>query len=525
MKQHILKCAALAMALCMMVSVAAGCGGDPDEADSSNKTTATTTAASDEQKDDTSKTENSKTQSSKTKATKASKTKSSKTQSGKTQSKDNDTNVVLKGLPTDLKGATINVAGMSTCYWAKKANAKSEWDRQIYKELQTVKKNLNCKFKFSSYDSKGLTEQCIKADKAGAKFADLMVTTLWQQQSLIAAKAIQDLNAIEHLDLTKGYWDQASHREAQLYGKNFIAYTSLDGTGANANVIYFNKTLLKQVGSSDTKLYKMVTDGTWTFDTMRKLSKAAAKDIDGKSGMTSNDQWGFTGVDIRGGVSYSIFKAQGGYFTKTNSSGDITYALGDAKNIAALQLMQSWLLQDTSVYNADNGKNDHEIGVTMFNAGRVLFLGWSADAATNFTKMKNDWGIVPYPKAEKNGKYVSVISWNTQGFSVPRKVKGTNLQNVAAVMDATARQLDKIRSNKEAYMAKYVYRDSQTQKMLNIAEESASIDLCQFADLGAGGLSTIHYLFDNISYKPATRVKSVQEEATSKLNAFLKQVK
>ena len=279
------------MALCMMVSVAAGCGGDPDEADSSNKTTATTTAASDEQKDDTSKTENSKTQSSKTKATKASKTKSSKTQSGKTQSKDNDSNVVLKGLPTDLKGATINVAGMSTCYWAKKANAKSEWDRQIYKELQTVKKNLNCKFKFSSYDSSGLTEQCIKADKAGAKFADLMVTTLWQQKSLIAAKAIQDLNAIEHLDLTKGYWDQASHREAQLYGKNFIAYTSLDGTGANANVIYFNKTLLKQVGSSDTQLYKMVTDGTWTFDTMRKLSKAAAKDIDGKSGMTSNDQW------------------------------------------------------------------------------------------------------------------------------------------------------------------------------------------------------------------------------------------
>ena len=155
----------------------------------------------------------------------------------------------------------------------------------------------------------------------------------------------------------------------------------------------------------------------------------------------------------------------------------------------------------------------------------VVCCSWSADAATNFTKMKNDWGIVPYPKAEKNGKYVSVISWNTQGFSVPRKVKGTNLQNVAAVMDATARQLDKIRSNKEAYMAKYVYRDSQTQKMLNIAEESASIDLCQFADLGAGGLSTIHYLFDNISYKPATRVKSVQEEATSKLNAFLKQVK
>lgn len=527
MKQHILKCAALLMTLCMMVAVVAGCGGDPEQNDTSNKTTTTTAEVKNDSEDngDTDKTESSKSKASKSTKVKTTKAKTTKANTNRSGSKDNDGNTVAAGLPSNLKGATIKVAGMDNCYFAKKSNSKSEWDRQIYNELQAVQKSLNCKFSFAKYDSENLTAQCIKADKAGAKFADLMVTTLWQQKSLILAKAIQDLNAIEHLDLTKSYWDQASHREAQVYGKNFIAYTSLDGTGANANVVYFNKTLLKQAGSSDTALYKMVTDGTWTFDEMRKLSKAATKDVDGKSGMSANDQYGFTGVDIRGGVSYSIFKAQGGYFTKTSSSGDITYALGDSKNLAALSTMQTWLLQDASVYNADKGGNNHEIGQTMFMDGRVLFLGWSADAATNFTKMKDKWGIVPYPKAEKGGKYVSVISWNTQGFSVPRKVKGTDLQNAAAVMDAVARQFDKIRGNKEAYLNKYVYGDTQIQKMLDIAEESASIDFCQFGDLGSGGLSTIHYLFDNVSNKPATRVKAVQEEATTKLNAFLKAVK
>ena len=93
-------------------------------------------------------------------------------------------------------------------------------------------------------------------------------------------------------------------------------------------------------------------------------------------------------------------------------------------------------------------------------------------------------------------------------------------------MDAIAKQFDTIRSNKEAYMQKRVYRDrAKTQEMLDIAEKSASIDFCQFGDLGAGGLSTIHYLFDNVSNDPKTRVQSVKEGAISALNTFLKAVK
>lgn len=519
MKQHVLKCAALLMALCMMVTLVVGCGGDPtdDTPTGDNKTTTTTTANGDSSDPD---------NSDKSTTTKAdsSKTNSSKT-SGNAKTTAKTTGVSVAPSATKING-TVTVAGMDNCYFALNAS-KNDWNRQIRTQLSAIEKSLNCTFKLSKYNSSDLTANAIKADKAGSKFADLMVTTLWQQKSLLAAKALQDLNSVKGLDLTKSYWDQPSRREAQIYGKNFIAYTSLDGCGANANVIYFNKTLAKQVGTSDTALYKMVTDGTWTFKQMQALSAKALKDLDGKGVdyEKGTDQYGFTGVDIRGGVSYSIFKAQGGYFTKTSSSGDITYALGDAKNISALRTMQTWLLKDKSVFNSDKNGNNHEIGMDMFIDGRVLFLGWSADAATNFTKMKDDWGILPYPKAEAKGDYVSVISWNTQGFSIPRKVKGKDLQNAALAMDAIAKQFDTIRANKEAYMNKMVYRDTQTQKMLDIAEESASIDFCQFGDLGAGGLTTIHYLFDNVSNDPATRVKSVQEAATSALNTFLKAVK
>ncbi|MGI6264090.1 MAG: hypothetical protein ACOYJY_01325 [Acutalibacteraceae bacterium] len=528
MNKLIIKCVALVMALCMMATLAA-CGGDDDATKIKDQTTGavTTTTAS---ADDPDQPEDKSTTAAQDNQSRSNASRTARTTTARTKSNgDNGNDGSNSGLPANLNGATVNVAGMSTCYFSLDAT-KSEWNRQIRNELSAIEKSLNCKFKVTNYDSSALTTNLVKADRAGSKFADLVLTTIWQQRPLMSAKALTDLNTVSGLDLTKSYFDQAARKEMQLYGKNFIAFTTLDGTAANANVLFFNKVLAKQVGTSDKELYKMVHDGKWTFAKMRDLSAKALKDIDGKAGIdysnkSGKDQYGFTGCDIRGGVSYSIFKAQGGYFTKTSSNGDVTYALGDSKNISALTQMQKWLLGDKSVFNSDKDGNNHAIGAEIFKDGRVLFLGWSADSATNWTEMKNDWGVLPYPKDKEGGKYTSVISWNTQGFCIPRKVKGTDLRNAAAVMDAIARQFNQIRDRKDAYLKSRVFRDTESQKMLKIAEESASIDFCQFGDLGAGGLSTIHYLFDDISRDPAQRVASVREEAVSALNNFLKNVK
>ncbi len=528
MKQHLLKCAALVLALCMMVTMAAGCGGTTDTDTPKDKKTTTTTAVDNNLPEDEDSQQTTKPNQSDNKT-------NNKT-NNKTTKKTESTNV--DGTKVNLNGATIKVAGMATCYFALDKNDNA-WNKRIREELAAVEKSLNCKFKLTKYDSTKLTEQCLKSDKAGTKFCDVLTTTLWQQKSLMAGKALADLNKVKGVDLTKEYWDQAARKEMQLYGKNFIGFTTLDGTSANANVVFFNKRLAQQaldkIGiktknttEAGNKLYDMVRNNTWTFDQMQKISAKAARDLTGDGKMddrTAKDQYGFAGVDIRGGVSYSIFKAKGGYFTKTSSNGDVTYALNDAVNITALKTMQTWLLKDSSVFNADKYGNNHEISAEAFAAGRVLFLGWSADSAVEFTTMKDDWGILPYPKADTKSDYVAVISWNTQGFSIPRKVKGNDLTNAALVIDGIAKQFHNIREEKDKYMQARVFRDQDTLKMLELAEKTASIDLVQFCDMGSGGLSSIHYLFDKVSNDPAQRVNSVRDEAVTALNNFLKNVK
>ncbi len=435
--------------------------------------------------------------------------------------------------------ATITVAGTGSCYFGLDKN-ENAWNKRIVEELEYVEKMLGCQFKFHFYSSSKLTEQCILADKAGDQFCDVLMTTVQQQKPLMAARALTDLNGVSRLNLGSDYFDQASQKDMRLFGKNFIAFTTLDNPASNANVIYFNKKLaqqaLSELGTNTAtpneaadKLYGMVRRGEWTFDAMQQLSQKAARDLNGNGKLevadAGRDQFGFTGVDFRDNVGYSLFKAKGGYFTKTDSQGNIIYALSDAVNITAFKVMQTWLLKDTSVYNADHDGSNHMMGQDLFFSGHALFLGWDIAGTEELSTMVDDWGILPYPKADANSDYVSVAGSNAHGFSIPRTLKGEALSNAAIVIDAIARRLHSIRQEKDKYLKARILRDADSLEMLQLAQKNAHVDLVQFCEMGEGGLSTLHYLMDDKTNDPATRIKKVRETAIKTLNDFLKKVK
>lgn len=439
---------------------------------------------------------------------------------------------------TIIKPVSIRVACMKDSILL---DDTSMWGKRIAEELDAVEKEMNATFKFITYDSASLTEEFIKADKAGSKFADIVVSTMWQQRPLVKARVLADLNAVSGLNLTKSYFDQVARRDMQLYGKNFIAFTELDGPTADVSVIYFNKKLAKTafeklgvaVDSPDAaakELYSYVDSGIWTFDRMQKISQKAAADLDGDGRMNAkspSDQYGFSGVDMRGDVAYNIFRSKGGYFTKKSSNGDIVYALDDAINITSLKTMQTWLLKDVSVYNTAAYGTSPTAIIDAFKAGRVLFLGYSADAAFEFADME-DWGILPYPGPDTkspNPVYTTASDWGAQGFCIPRKVKGWELTQAATAIDAIARRFQIIREEKNAYLAANVYSDDESARMVQETASLLAIDAVQFADLGVGGMSSIHYMFDKVSNDPAQRVKAVRNDAVKALNEYLKAVK
>lgn len=416
----------------------------------------------------------------------------------------------------------IQVAGTENSWFGLDASA-DDWNRQVCGQLEAVEKELDYTFQLKKYTPGQLVESCIKADKAGTKIADLINADLPAQSRMARAGILRDLNAVNPTFSDTSDW---KHR-VQTGGAIQAVFPVLYGVGSNAQVVYFNKELARRVGTSDTELYQMVTDGTWTFNLMQKLSSKALKDIDGEPGYGSNDQYGFTGLDFYH-AGFSIFKAQDGYFTGESANGGFSYALAEAKSIQALRFMQICLLKDRSVFHSANSDDVQN----MIYEGQVLFVGGSLADMERFGDSKQAWGILPYPKADQDAAYRTPVLWSNDmeeglgGFSIPNRVSGARVDEIAKVMETIGDRFYQIRQIGAYAPWKESLADDQTENMLDIIQQAVNtadtdilFDLEH--DLGAGGMPTIRFLMNTISNDPATRVNEVKEEVAAHLEKYL----
>lgn len=170
------------------------------------------------------------------------------------------------------------------------------------------------------------------------------------------------------------------------------------------------------------------------------------------------------------------------------------------------------------MFNSDKGTNSRNDAVDMFKDGRALFLAWTLGNRDKLSGTKGEWGMVPYPKADKNASYVGTrIDWPLPrtvdgGWSIPAGITGKRLEKAKALVNAMGAQLKTVsvtNSDTDLPMADVVRRS------LSVTDTDSWVDV--YRDMGSGGMTTLYYLFDNISNKPAARVKQVQDEAERKL--------
>ena len=418
--------------------------------------------------------------------------------------------------------AVITVASLNNSWFAQDTT-----NERIRDALRAAEQEAHCTLTISLYHADDLVRRAITADKAGSKLADILVATMRQQQVLMGTGLLRDLNTISGLNLHDSCWDQAVRRDMQVYGKNGMAVPTLDGVAAHAQVLFFNKRLAKQVGSSATRLYTLAANGSWTFKEMQGLARKALKDLDGNdiAYPKATDQYGFTSADNEYDAAYALFKSQGGCFSKTEADGQYRYSLSDNQSVTALRTMQTWFLKDKSVLPVGRMGNDTWQGRNAFQNGRVLFLSAPVSMADELAAMTDDWGLLPYPKADPDDRYVSTVADSLQGLCVPRQVKGAALQHTAAVMQAVARQLEKVQNEQAADRKKSLYRDAHIPQMLEMVKEAATVDFCQFGDMGNGGSTVVKRLLNNASVTPTELATAEKDNAQTHMNAFLRAVK
>ena len=253
------------------------------------------------------------------------------------------------------------------------------------------------------------------------------------------------------------------------YGGKQYGITPINQTAQGLylnQVFYFNKRLVKEAGYEPDDLYKWQQDGSWIWSKFEEVAlKIAQLSTD------ANPVYGTVGND---GLLYSNLVVSNGtdWILKNTDGTGYTFNGGDAKAIEALEFYKK--LYTEKIIPATEAFSDAQ----MFLDGKAGFLPDYLERAqykNTYGSMKDDYGILLFPKGPKETDYKSMDNWfNFYGIATGAQ----NPSDLAMILnyycvkssEYGANDTDTIQTMKESLV-----RDQQSINTINMISSKSMI--------------------------------------------------
>lgn len=240
-----------------------------------------------------------------------------------------------------------------------------------------------------------------------------------------------DMSTLPNADLTKEYWSPSAIDDLKVGDSVYIALNDITMNKLEwAGFLFFNKSVYDDFQIEDTfgNIYQLVRGGNWTLDVFLSMIKAANRELDGLSGISTNDVFGLvdgnaTGADYISGLGITLTKKTDDGFHELSFYGDKLIKVIDMINpvFSNPAYVKSY---DQIISGADTSGYDdqYQYARSVFTTDHSLFCGGSANATSEaaFRNMESEYGIVPNPKYDqKQENYVAEISYLASLFAIP----------------------------------------------------------------------------------------------------------
>lgn len=368
-------------------------------------------------------------------------------------------------LDVDLKGATITVYQGDAAFSSFLVSEQNTKTRKNYQEiLDTVQKKLNCKIVVKSVTEEKLRSQITASAASGKALCNIATTRMTNLGYYISAGVLADMTRLSSMDLSKDYMNRLNMLNASELGGAKYAVCSEDGR--RAWVTLYNKRILKELGYEDDYLYNLVDSKKWNYTNCRNIGKKAMKDLDGKSGMSEADQWGFLFTDHSVMTSNAILN-NGGALVKHNQDGYLSYNMLDDKVVSAVSLMSDFYLKDGTVCRLISNWQDRQ---AAFATGHSLFSFQTLEhVASVSSNMSDEFGLLPIPMMDGSSNYNSVLDWNADAITILAGQSSKEQYNSGAVIQALLSLCDKNADVYQKEMATRYLCDDESAKNMKIA--------------------------------------------------------
>lgn len=358
-------------------------------------------------------------------------------------------------------------------------------------------------------------------------WVDLMIgnSPIYQKQGVF-----MDLTENKYIDLDKPYYLGGLMDQGAIDGRlYFVSGDASLGYMKCAFCLYFNQRLVEDYKIENP--YDLVDSGKWTLDKLGEIAALTAEDLNGDGKYDTNDKLGFVVHDTNHPKGFWV-ATNSIMFTK-DTSGEWQFTYGSERDADVCnKLYKIFFANDGSYFsNVTNAVSEqhekyNQISSKFASGDIFMMTAEMDDSVLQLRNMKDDYGILPYPKYDENQEdYLSSARNTHNAFSMP--VTCSNADAAGAVLEALSS------SNYETVFPAYFEtalkvkysRDNDSARMYDIIRDTMKLD---FGYIYSNALGAVEWIF-NDSYKVensfSSNLASVKEKFKTNLATYLEDMK
>ena len=425
-------------------------------------------------------------------------------------------------LDVNLKGATILIYDTGSIFNPDASFSKTEKARA--EMLQKIQKELNCKFKVVVATNEKIKAYVTNSAASGKALCGIIAPSMYESGYYIAANLVTNLTKVSSMDLSKNYMNRYGVLNASQFGK--AKYVIAAEGETRPQIVYFNKRILKELGLSDNYIYDLVDNGKWTYDVYRDLAKKAMKDLDGKPGMSGEDQWGQVIQDDTTAVMSNIVVSYGVPMLSLSSNGKLQNNMTNPKIMEAANLSKSIFVTDGTKYTCSTVEDKLE----FFEQGKALFCYASIGKAMYISDMKDEFGVAPAPQVTNSKNFISANDYNCRVLMIPAGLSAKDQYNAGAVLQAYQYLYGNVLdAMKKEYTNRYLFDDKSADNWRLAADSMTTMPQQLYAQTNESILSGTYRIFwdyfnDKIA-SPASKIESTKSALDKALEDLNKNIK
>lgn len=345
---------------------------------------------------------------------------------------------------------------------------------------------------------------------AGDQAYDMTATYMAYTASVETSGIFTNLYNVPYIELTNEWWTQDFVNTNTFMDKLYIVTGDISlSMLENLYAVFFNKQLHNNYNLDD--MYTIVKNGDWTFDRLNEMSMSVVEDINGDGVYDINDRLGF--VTNNHGMR-ALPVAMGIEIANVTSDNSIELVYYNEKSIDLFDRLYNMLFNNNYayIYDADDHMGN-DVLLPMFKEDRILFLTNMLNITDTLRDMDTDFGILPFPKYDKNQNNYRSISYDGMSvFAIPSSVKNIEMSGLVMETLCYLSSQDLVSVFYDVKLKDKISRDNDSAEMLDIIRAGLYFD---FGYVHTMGLSYIFSTFGDLLSKGDNNFTSNYESRTA----------